>query len=130
MSVSSLADANTLSQIQNCGRIRCGKPITEEHSGYSITPSRLLEEGTSSASNIWIVKVHNSHGSQKAAEEGNVLKSSILQFRNDVQKQAKRIMQSQESMKSSMVFGQYGANSGSSKQAKPNESSSGRYIAW
>jgi hypothetical protein len=29
-----------------------------------------------------------------------------------------------------MVFGQYGANSGSSKQAKPNESSSGRYIAW
>lgn len=58
------------------------------------------------------------------------MKSSILQFRNDVQKQAKRIMQSQESMKSSMVFGQYGANSGSSKQAKLNESSSGRYNAW
>ncbi|ORZ02173.1 hypothetical protein BCR43DRAFT_559182 [Syncephalastrum racemosum] len=30
---------------------------------------------------------------EKAAEESNMLKSSIIQFRNDVQKQAKRIMQ-------------------------------------
>ncbi|CAO3686531.1 unnamed protein product [Umbelopsis ramanniana] len=61
---------------------------------------------------------------KKAAEEGNVLKSSILQFRNDVQKQAKRIMQSQESMKSSMVNGQYGASSMLSKPSKPNEGTS------
>ncbi|KAI9279436.1 hypothetical protein BC943DRAFT_331836 [Umbelopsis sp. AD052] len=61
---------------------------------------------------------------KKAADEGNVLKSSILQFRNDVQKQAKRIMQSQESMKSSMVSGQYGAASMLSKPSKPNEGTS------
>ncbi|KAI8582288.1 hypothetical protein K450DRAFT_228256 [Umbelopsis ramanniana AG] len=61
---------------------------------------------------------------KKAADEGNVLKSSILQFRNDVQKQAKRIMQSQESMKSSMINGQYGAASVLSKSSKPNEGTS------
>ncbi|KAG2219925.1 hypothetical protein INT45_010439 [Circinella minor] len=33
---------------------------------------------------------------EKTAEESNMLKSSILQFRNDVQKQAKRIMQSHD----------------------------------
>lgn len=71
-------------------------------------------------SDIDLTSIHS-----KAAEEGNVLKSSILQFRNDVQKQAKRIMQSQESMKSSMVYGQYGANSLLFKQTKSNESSSG-----
>ncbi|KAL1914709.1 uncharacterized protein VTP21DRAFT_7967 [Calcarisporiella thermophila] len=40
---------------------------------------------------------------EKAAEEANLLRSSILQFRNDVQRQAKRIMQSQESMRSSAM---------------------------
>ncbi|KAH8554669.1 hypothetical protein BGW37DRAFT_480606 [Umbelopsis sp. PMI_123] len=61
---------------------------------------------------------------KKAAEEGNVLKSSIIQFRNDVEKQAKRIRQSQESMKSSMINGQYGAASILSKPTKPSEGSS------
>ncbi|KAF7729510.1 hypothetical protein EC973_004184 [Apophysomyces ossiformis] len=46
---------------------------------------------------------------ERAAEESNMLKSSILQFRNDVQKQAKRIMQSHDSsMRSSAAL----ANSG------------------
>ncbi|KAI8878614.1 hypothetical protein K501DRAFT_29407 [Backusella circina FSU 941] len=42
---------------------------------------------------------------ERTAEESNMLKSSILQFRNDVHKQAKRIMQSQHesSMRSSAV---------------------------
>ncbi|KAI8983120.1 hypothetical protein BDB01DRAFT_906239 [Pilobolus umbonatus] len=40
---------------------------------------------------------------EMSAEEGNMLKSSIIQFRNDVQRQAKRIMQShhETSMRSS-----------------------------
>ncbi|KAI8340204.1 hypothetical protein BC941DRAFT_419728 [Chlamydoabsidia padenii] len=43
---------------------------------------------------------------EKTAEESNMLKSSILQFRHDVQRQAKRIMQNQDtssSMRSSSV---------------------------
>ncbi|CAO3631031.1 unnamed protein product [Cunninghamella echinulata] len=43
---------------------------------------------------------------EKSAEESHILKSSILQFRNDVQRQAKRIMQSHHgsvSMRSSSV---------------------------
>ncbi|KAI9495769.1 hypothetical protein BDB00DRAFT_192564 [Zychaea mexicana] len=40
--------------------------------------------------------VRRVHTLEKTAEESNMLKSSILQFRNDVQKQAKRIMQSQD----------------------------------
>ncbi|KAI9253924.1 hypothetical protein BDA99DRAFT_166881 [Phascolomyces articulosus] len=40
--------------------------------------------------------VRRVHTLEKTAEESNMLKSSILQFRNDVQKQAKRIMQSHD----------------------------------
>lgn len=40
---------------------------------------------------------------EKAAEENNMLKSSILQFKNDVQKQAKRIKVKQTSPESSTV---------------------------
>jgi hypothetical protein len=81
---------------------------------------------------MWWINIYrryvNSCDIEKAADEGNVLKSSILQFRNDVQKQAKRIMQSQESMKSSMVNGQYGAASLLSKPTKPNEGTSGKQM--
>ncbi|KAL0093973.1 hypothetical protein F4703DRAFT_1833131 [Phycomyces blakesleeanus] len=43
---------------------------------------------------------------EKTTEESNMLKSSILQFRNDVQKQAKRIMLNHDStMRSSAAFG-------------------------
>ncbi|KAI8069195.1 hypothetical protein BC940DRAFT_298123 [Gongronella butleri] len=44
---------------------------------------------------------------EKTAEESHMLKSSILQFRNDVQRQAKRIMQSHDpaSLRSSVAFG-------------------------
>ncbi|KAI8330465.1 hypothetical protein BC941DRAFT_169825 [Chlamydoabsidia padenii] len=38
---------------------------------------------------------------EKAAEESSMLKSSILQFKHDVQRQAKRIMQTQDPMRSS-----------------------------
>ncbi|KAJ2956025.1 hypothetical protein NQZ79_g8074 [Umbelopsis isabellina] len=62
--------------------------------------------------------------SRQAAEESNLLKSSILQFRNDVQKQAKRIMQSQESMRSSMVYGQHGTTGTLPRQTKTAEASS------
>ncbi|CAG8814938.1 17925_t:CDS:2, partial [Dentiscutata erythropus] len=40
---------------------------------------------------------------EKAAEENSMLKSSILQFKNDLQKQAKRIKVSQEMLRSSYV---------------------------
>ncbi|CAB4475487.1 hypothetical protein RhiirA1_455743 [Rhizophagus irregularis] len=43
---------------------------------------------------------------EKAAEENNMLKSSILQFKNDVQKQAKRIKASQEILRSSSIVKQ------------------------
>ncbi|KAI9027262.1 hypothetical protein CLU79DRAFT_741096 [Phycomyces nitens] len=42
---------------------------------------------------------------EKTAEESNMLKSSILQFRNDVQKQAKRIMLNHDSTMRSSAFG-------------------------
>ncbi|KAG0171354.1 hypothetical protein DFQ30_001109 [Apophysomyces sp. BC1015] len=49
--------------------------------------------------------------STKAAEESNVLKTSIIQFRNDVQKQAKRIMQNHDSsMRSSAALGSSGTH--------------------
>ncbi|RIA85648.1 hypothetical protein C1645_741429 [Glomus cerebriforme] len=43
---------------------------------------------------------------EKATEENNMLKSSILQFKNDVQKQAKRIKVSQEILRSSSIVKQ------------------------
>ncbi|ORZ15646.1 hypothetical protein BCR42DRAFT_437914 [Absidia repens] len=60
---------------------------------------------------------------EKTAEESNMLKSSILQFRNDVQRQAKRIMQTHESvsMRSSSValLGSSGINAGATHNSYP-----------
>ncbi|KAG9294110.1 hypothetical protein G9A89_021469 [Geosiphon pyriformis] len=47
---------------------------------------------------------------EKAAEENSMLKSSIMQFRNDVEKQAKRIKQSQE-LRSSLLVRQLSPDS-------------------
>ncbi|ORZ16475.1 hypothetical protein BCR42DRAFT_36585 [Absidia repens] len=60
---------------------------------------------------------------EKTAEERNMLKSSILQFRNDVQRQAKRIMQTHEStsMRSSSValLGNSGINASATHNSYP-----------
>ncbi|CAO3586512.1 unnamed protein product [Absidia cylindrospora] len=60
---------------------------------------------------------------EKTAAESNMLKSSILQFRNDVQRQAKRIIQNHEStsMRSSSValLGSSGINTGATHNSYP-----------
>ncbi|KAI8142777.1 hypothetical protein BJV82DRAFT_614239 [Fennellomyces sp. T-0311] len=59
---------------------------------------------------------------EKTAEESNMLKSSILQFRNDVQKQAKRIMQNHDysHMRASSSAALIGSNAHYSSIMRPS----------